>query len=274
MILYIMFCSQIELNPRKVKKMSRKLFCLAVVVIVIGTICVSAYLASAAPQGKGNDRVLSKITFIHYRKAYGKPPWAGGGNGGGKDKKEGYYSYLAKGAKWKEIEDYILNPENNDGASKTLVKNAVAEGMDEWETPEDKTFIIFGNIEIDNTVEYNDGAYRGYNTISFGIYDNPDVIAIASVWGYFTGPPSQREIVEAHILMNDGDFEWGNGSVNPSIMDVQNIVTHELGHCAGMGDVYELAAAEETMYGYSSEGEIKKRDLYKGDITGITQLYK
>ena len=253
--------------------MSRKLFCLTIVVVVIGTIFVSAYLASAAPSGKGNDRVLSKITFIHFKKGHAKPPWAGGDKGGGKKEEEGFYSYIAKGAKWKEIENYLLNPTNNDGASDTLVKKAVAAGMDEWETPEDNTFIIFGSIKINNTVEYNDGAYRGYNTISFGIYDNPDVIAIASVWGYFTGPPSQREIVEAHILMND-DFEWGDAMADGTLMDVQNIVTHELGHCAGMGDVYELAAAEETMYGYSSEGELNKRDLYNGDITGITQLYK
>ena len=53
--------------------MSRKLFCLTVGVVVIGTIFVSAYLASAAPQGKGNDRVLSKVKFIHFKKGYGKP---------------------------------------------------------------------------------------------------------------------------------------------------------------------------------------------------------
>ena len=104
-------------------------------------------------------------------------------------------------------------------------------------------------------------------------YNNPDVIAVATVWGYFTGPPSQREIVEAHILMND-DFIWGDATTDLTLMDVQNIVTHELGHCAGMGDVYQLDASEETMYGYSTEGETKKRDLYNGDITGITKLYK
>ena len=253
--------------------MSRKLFCLAVVVMVIGTICVSAYLASAAPQGKGNDRVLSKIKFIHFRRGHGKPPWAGPPNGGGKEKEEGYYSYIAKGAKWKEIEDYLLNPANGDGAGKGLVTGAVAAGMDEWETPKDEAFTIFGGITINKSVKYEGGYYRAYNTISFGSYDNPDVIAVATVWGYFTGPPSQREIVEAHILLND-DFVWGDATLDDTLMDVQNIVTHELGHCAGMGDVYQLDAGEETMYGYSTEGEIKKQDLYYGDIEGITKLYR
>jgi len=56
-------------------------------------------------------------------------------------------------------------------------------------------------------------------------------------------------------------------------MDTQNIATHELGHAAGMGDLYETTAALETMYGYSTEGETSKRDLYFGDIAGIQNLY-
>ncbi len=253
--------------------MSRKLLRSAILAVLIGSIFVSAYLASAAPTGKGSDRVLSKIQFIHFKKGHAKPPWAGPPDGGGKKNEEGFYSYIAKGARWKVIEDYLLNPVNNDGAGHGLVADAVEAGMDEWETPKDEVFAIFGDISIDKKVEYDDGAYREYNTISFGSYDNPDVIAVATVWGYFTGPPSQREIVEAHILMND-DFVWGDATADPTLMDVQNIVTHELGHCAGMGDVYQLEAGEETMYGYSNEGETKKRDLYNGDITGITGLYK
>ena len=56
-------------------------------------------------------------------------------------------------------------------------------------------------------------------------------------------------------------------------MDVQNIITHEIGHSAGMNDLYSTSCLQETMYGYSTEGEIKKRDLNSGDITGIRKLY-
>ncbi|MBA7481837.1 hypothetical protein ES707_17314 [subsurface metagenome] len=250
--------------------MNKKLLCLALAVVIVGTIFVSAYLASAAPQGKGNDRVLSKVKFIHYRKGYGKPAGTpGGGKGKAKDKDEGYYTYLAKGAKWKNTEVFYLNPANEDG-----VLEAVNGGMDEWETPGDTTLDIFGNVILKLSVSYDGGAYREYNTISFGTHDNPNVIAEATVWGYFGGPPSQREIVEAHILLNDDDIEWGDAYQDETLMDVQNIVTHELGHCAGMGDLYKTEATEETMYGISTEGETKKRDLYKGDINGITKLYE
>ncbi len=258
--------------------MSRKLFCLTIVVVFIGTILVLTYMASAAPQGKGNDRVLSKVKFIHYKKGYGKPEGTpGGGKGNGKNKDEGDYTYLARGAKWKTIEDYRVNPSNGDGVTKSQVQDAVAAGMDEWETPGEETFDIFGSLIVDDTAVFLDlDVPQGNNTISFQNFGSgsENVIAEATVWGYFGGPPSQREIIEAHIVFND-NFLWGivTDPEDP-FMDVQNIVTHELGHCAGMGDLYKTDTIEETMYGYSEEGETKKRDLYKGDIAGITKLYQ
>lgn len=251
--------------------MGRKVLCLTVAIVVIATVCVFSYLASAAPQGKGNDRVLSKIKFIHYKTPPGKPSGTPGGKPDVKD--EGYYTYLAKGAKWKTIEPYTLNPTNLDGVKPRDISQAVDLGMAEWEFHADSD--IFGPVTVDTSAPYLDlDVLQGENTISFRSFGNPNVIAEATVWGYFGGPLSQREIIEAHIALND-DFLWGVVR-NPAdqLMDVQNIVTHELGHCAGMGDLYQTAAIEETMYGYSDEGETNKRDLYKGDIAGITNHYE
>ncbi|PJA83788.1 MAG: peptidase M10A and M12B matrixin and adamalysin, partial [Candidatus Nealsonbacteria bacterium CG_4_9_14_3_um_filter_37_29] len=55
--------------------------------------------------------------------------------------------------------------------------------------------------------------------------------------------------------------------------DLQNIATHELGHGVGLGDVYETACSEVTMYGYSNYGETQKRTLEAPDITGLQTLY-
>lgn len=255
--------------------MSRKLSYLLITVTAACVILGLVYSAAAKQGVRGKDRILSKVTFIHFKKGHAKPPWAGGAKPD-KPTDEGTYSYIAKGAKWRNAEELLLNPvcgENPDGNLDGLIIYAVAAGMDEWEAAGDTAeLVIFGDLVLDKNVSYNNGEYRGSNTFSFGSYSNPDVIAVTTVWGYFTGPPPQREIVEAHILMND-DFEWGDASFNSLLMDVQNIATHELGHWVGMGDVYESTAAEETMYGYSTEGETKKRDLYKGDIAGITGLY-
>ena len=56
-------------------------------------------------------------------------------------------------------------------------------------------------------------------------------------------------------------------------MDFENIVTHEHGHVFGLDDLYTSTCSEETMYGYATEGETKKRTLESGDIMGIQRLY-
>ena len=69
------------------------------------------------------------------------------------------------------------------------------------------------------------------------------------------------------------EYKKGDADVDPSIMDLDNIVTHELGHSLGLGDLYQAECSLETMYGYGVEGEIQKRDLNAGDVAGISSLY-
>ena len=106
----------------------------------------------------------------------------------------------------------------------------------------------------------------------FEDYSNDNVIAVTVTWGYFNGPPWSRRIIEFDILFNTY-FAWGDADDDNSLMDLQNIATHEIGHGLGLADLYELNCAEETMYGYSTEGETKKRDLEAGDIAGLHILY-
>ncbi len=257
--------------------MRKKWICVALAAFVVAAL---VWVSSASAKNNGNDRVLSKVTFIHYRKGHGKPDGTpgkggggGGGNGGGKKEPEGYYTYLARGAKWRVVEPYLFNPRSDDNPGGQLVRSAILAGMGEWETPNGTVLDIYGELTKNLNVTYDGGSFREYNTISFEDLENPGVIAIAAVWGYFGGPPGQRSIIEAHVVLNDY-FVWGDAVAEPELMDIQNIVTHELGHVAGMGDLYKSAAGEETMYGESTEGEIKKRDLYLGDSAGVISLYE
>ncbi|MCJ7740056.1 peptidase M10A and M12B matrixin and adamalysin [Candidatus Microgenomates bacterium] len=215
------------------------------------------------PKGLEDRGPLTKITFIHYKDEKAKSPGASKDKGG-----SACYGYLANGAKWKSNESYFINP-NNLSLKSADVKNAIDAGVAEWENYGGN---IFGPGELDKNAPYDTSIPDGLNVAAFGAYPDTNVIAVTTVWGYFYGPPRTRQIVEWDMLFNTG-FQWGvNGDATD--MDVQNIATHELGHSAGISDLYTTNCNLETMYGYSTEGETIKRDLNKGDIAGITALYR
>ncbi len=224
--------------------------------------------AQDRPQGLDNRGPLTKITFIHHKKGHTKP------NQPGKPTKppaeSTCYGFLARGAKWKTAEDYVINPDNSDGLSSFFIVNSLAAGVGQWETYGGN---IFGAGSTNYSAAY--GQYDYQNSVQFGRYPDPNVIAVTSVWGYFSGPLQTRELVEWDMLFNDASlWDWGEAIADPTLMDLQNIATHELGHSAGMDDLYETTCQAETMYGYSTEGETSKRDLAPGDKTGIQKLYQ
>lgn len=243
---------------------SKILLASLIIISLIGVAELSALAKSGndIPKGLEDKGPLTKITFIHYKNGQAKPA------GAGKTKTTQCYGFLANGAKWKTTEDYYINSLNS-GLDSSSTASAVISGAAEWEKYGGN---IFGNGILDANAPYNDSAIDGKNVAAFGIYPDPNVIAITNVWGYFYGPPKTRQLVEWDMLFNTY-FAWGNATVNPSLMDLQNIATHELGHSAGMDDLYNTSCNLETMYGYSKEGEIIKRDLHNGDIAGIQVLY-
>jgi hypothetical protein len=109
------------------------------------------------------------------------------------------------------------------------------------------------------------------------------------MWSY------QNTLVEVDTALNSStQFRWWQTAVSgdpdsatwPSSqstsaydVDVQNIMTHEAGHWLVLGDLYDdmtgfvASDAEQTMYGYAGQNELKKRSLEFGDIAGIQEIY-
>ncbi len=186
---------------------------------------------------------------------------------GGEDPEEpdtsSCYTFLSKGAKWKTVEPYIVDT----GIDGIILSSSI----DKWETVAGVD--ILGD-EIVGIVDGNNiGNLNGANEVMFADVEKDGVIAVAIVWGIFRGRPSNRELVEWDMVF-DTDFTWGDASIDSSLMDFENIATHELGHAIGLGDLYTSECSEQTMYGYASDGETKKQTLEAGDIVGIQKLYK
>lgn len=55
--------------------------------------------------------------------------------------------------------------------------------------------------------------------------------------------------------------------------DLRDIATHEFGHWMGLGDLYDSASRDLTMYGYANRGELKKDTLGLGDEIGARAVW-
>lgn len=229
---------------------------------------------------------LEKITFIHWKEGFAKPPCNNDGicdpgeNPSCADCKNGEeepdptatcYAFLGQYGKrllkWGDLPvSYVINPTNPvQTLDEGLVTNAIFSGAEEWDA-NTSVELFSDTYTIDYTAAYGVQNYK--NAISFGDYPTAGVIAVAAIWYN----PATKTIVEFDIMF-DTDYTWGDADGNPAVMDLQNIATHELGHGVGLADVYEAECSAVTMYGYSDYGETQKRDLDLPDITGIQKLY-
>ncbi len=55
--------------------------------------------------------------------------------------------------------------------------------------------------------------------------------------------------------------------------DIEAVMTHEVGHRAGLVDIYDDAAGNLTMFHGTTRGSTKQRTLGRGDIYGMRALY-
>ena len=221
----------------------------------------------------GTGKTVEGLAIIHRKDNAAKPSGAKPGNAA-------CYTYLAKGAKWKAAEPWVVNPTNTRNLDLTTVFNLLSGGVAKWEDATDGE--VGNSVEADvlgsgsTTTEVlvaDTASPDNKNEVYFADINDSNAIAVTIVWGIFGGPPSGRQLVEWDQVYDDVTFDWSTEVLGVAgKMDFDNIATHELGHSVGMGDLYNTCV-DETMYGYSSNVETKKRDLNNGDINGVNGLY-
>lgn len=189
-------------------------------------------------------------------------------------------TFIRDSIRWEAREGYAIDPSNNRGLSPQFIASSFDEAVRAWEMGAGSD--VFGERR---TIQSSSGInFNGANEVAFGRIDIPGFSNILAVTGIWMDCPtrdgsgkctSNAEIIEWDQLYNTFSFDWGDADVDGnSVVDLLNIATHEMGHSLGLGDLYSPASCREsTMWGFSGEGETKKRSLDPDDSECAMLLY-
>ena len=118
-----------------------------------------------------SGKLVEGYAIIHTRQAAKKPD----NPGSGKPPKESTcFGFLARGAMWKNIESWIVNPANNSGLSSTFILNNLTDDIAKWEDAADgvlgdgQSIDILGNgSSTSNTLVADEIQPDGLNEVYF-----------------------------------------------------------------------------------------------------------
>lgn len=109
--------------------------------------------------------------------------------------------------------------------------------------------------------------YDGYNIVWRNNLGSGGILAQNSYWYN-----RRTKLVSENDIVFNTYYPWATDG-RTGYYDVQNIATHELGHCLVLNDLYKSTQSAQTMYGYAGAGETYKRTLETGDKDGIKYIY-
>ena len=168
--------------------------------------------------------------------------------------------YELIGIHWDTTAYYYVNARNRYGLSSSGVVTTITASAETWDDETNFEVFVYGG-----TTSRSAGRRDGYNVVSWGSYYSSRAIAVTYIW--YRG----SRIIETDTKMNTY-YRWSL-SGEAGKMDVQDIMTHEFGHWAGLDDLYDSADYWLTMYGRAGYGETYKQTLGKGDILGLEAWY-
>ncbi len=245
-----------------------------VVAILMGfTVFLVITPAVAAPNDNASNKgppELEKIVFIHYYKPNHASDSDCNAACEGNDNNK-TFRLVNGGIKWANLPiDYLINTNQFSGAEEDAIKDSADTWDDALDEMSASPINLFADSPSSTTkTQTNAGDNDGENIIVKGDLAS-NIIGVTSFWYN----PGTKEVVDADMVLNFVDFDWSTNAPGTSLkMDVQNIVTHELGHFLVLDDLSSPKTFDLTMYGFSDTGEIKSRTTGFGDELGVAELY-
>ena len=150
--------------------------------------------------------------------------------------------------------------------------SAIRDSFESWDSVSCSSLsLVYGGLTNEDRVGYYScDPAQNANVVMFiasGWNHQADALALTSV----TYDMTTGVIVDADIELNDQNFNFTTTDLAPMVrIDLQNTITHEIGHLVGFDHTTE---AEATMFGTAPPGETIKRDLHQDDIDGLCSVY-
>jgi hypothetical protein len=180
----------------------------------------------------------------------------------------------ARGARWKQntvsvsVEDSVDLLGTEGEAFEAVVRAATA-----WQNAPGILPTLVVQRGPDDPIGYRRSG-RNKNTVRFAPDGDPlanGALAITVI----TFDAHAKEILDADVVLNGEHgfsfFDHDARDEGMSTYDLQNVLTHELGHLLGLGE--DMTDVDATMYAFSQPGETGKRDLEIVDKDSIAALY-
>jgi len=187
-------------------------------------------------------------------------------------------SYLFLGPTWSVSKyphgvPYVINPKNawvfelNESAVVSAIKNS----FETWNTA--VGFELFNRTP---TIDYTATSRSdNRNVVSWEVVNEYNALAITKYWGTENG-----EMLECDLVFNinvkwgiDADGEGLAYRLYGETFDIQSVSTHEIGHWAGLADIYNSAYSTVTMFWQCDAGATYFLSLTSSDTTGVRLLY-
>jgi hypothetical protein len=161
-------------------------------------------------------------------------------------------------------EDFEAGP---DGGAGDMLERIVNDSFDAWNAPNCSGIKLIYGGQVDHTAELS--AERR-NTVRFNV-DQWRGSATTFATTIVNYNPNTGVISEADIVVNDQFYKY-TAQPTPGVgeADLQNTLTHEVGHLLGMA---HSDVSEATMFGSADLSETKKRSLHRDDIDGLCAHY-
>ena len=180
----------------------------------------------------------------------------------------------ARGARWKQntvsvnVEDSVDLLGHEGEAFDAVIRAATA-----WQNAPGILPTLVVQRGPDDPIGYRRNG-RNRNTVRFAPGGDPlanGALAITVI----TFDAHAKEILDADVVLNGEHgfafFDHDARDEGMQTYDLQNVLTHELGHLLGLGE--DMTDVDATMYAFSQPGETGKRDLEIVDKDSIAALY-